>query len=397
MDIVPRKEDIQFAKKLVEVRESPKGGRGGRGVFALVDIPEMTFVGPYPGRVYSNAAHALAKRRKQTTGEYALDFWMVQPERYAPARPGTSGRSKREVRIRPGGNAEQYRYKFDSSSWVIDPADGRGILTKYKHAVAPYINEPSVGERANMYWVYNIALHRVEFWTSETIKKGSELLLCYGSLYPRKYQTSCTRTPATRQYALHYIYDNTTMHPEVFEPDSLHDATQRFGGQLTPAQRQRYINLIGASKADKNGAKYLDLFAPAPPERAKRPLGNDNSNVSGNGTNTDGAKRRRVSVTTSPVTRPPTFNTRRPRQARPGSIAIATPTLNAPRPRPTSANSTAPNSAPSRQAWLAAMHRLLDKPSVSNADVVQVGRLLASKPSFAYERLPLPRLEAFNE
>ena len=434
MEIVPTKLDIEHAKKLVEVRKSK--GRG-MGVFALTEIPEMTFIGPYPGRVYSDAAYDEAKKMKLTTGEYGLDFWMPRP--VARNTAVVAGRPNRQVRARRPNIG--YTYEYDDG-WVIDPADGKGnIMPRFINAVAPYINEPGRQEQSNMYWVYNIPRHRVEFWTSEKIKKGDELLLCYGTTYDRSYETSCN-SKNNPQYALHFIYDDDSSEsPLPLSNNNRRNAVQNFGLKLQnegkEAALQQYMRLI---KAKNHAANFLRLYnirtigtptLPPPSQgttRAKRlrpsvnaarprpsvnaavrarPVSTKNSTNSilrmTNNNNNNNNNRPQKRRSTQPIPRsPPGSRARRP-------SPIPTPALNAAGPRVfreaeasprnniARRNTVMPNVTLQQTRWLKAMHRILDKPTVSNADVAEVHRLVAVRPVFKFNRNPMPALEHFNE
>ena len=167
-------DEIQRMRRAVEVRPSP---HGGRGLFALRRLKQDTFVGTYPGAVLSEDLYERLVARFPEYDTYAVQFWMPTATRQL------------------------------DRDWVINPGDPRstGLLRRWKSAFTPYVNEPPPGKEPNLFWVWNLALHRVEMYTSKTVQAGQELFICYGHTYERKgYTTACSSLPPNRIMALHF-------------------------------------------------------------------------------------------------------------------------------------------------------------------------------------------------
>lgn len=170
------------------------------GVFATRDLPKHTFVAAYPGRVYLESEW---KKLNKPSTTYMVGMFSIVKSRG--------------------------KYAIDTSALVIDPSDasGKRITERYKQSAAPYFNEPVARQEAikgkppgwfrsgmtkyqpleahpNSMWVWNLADKRLEVWTWAAVRKGEELLLCYGPDYARTYETSCT----TRSIATHMVVDN---------------------------------------------------------------------------------------------------------------------------------------------------------------------------------------------
>ncbi len=137
----------------------------GLGVVADEDLPAMTRVATYPGPLFSAREYERRVRSGKSTGTYAVDF-------YAPGRDG-----------------------LPKSGWVLDPGTASGLRGPCRSALAPRVNEPSRRQRPNLMWVWNLPRHALEFWTTRPVRRGRELLACYGTEgnYPRAYGTCCTR------------------------------------------------------------------------------------------------------------------------------------------------------------------------------------------------------------
>lgn len=159
------------------VRAVPVPGKG-LGVVATRDLPAGTYVGTYPGRLYSLDAYASRLDSGRTTSKFAVDFY----------KPDASGRAR--------------------DGYVLDPGTGRGeVRPKYADWVAPLVNEPGPAELPNLVWVWNLPSHALEFWTSKAVPAGAELLACYGTEgeYPRGYCTSCVTRQRSVELPLHVI------------------------------------------------------------------------------------------------------------------------------------------------------------------------------------------------
>lgn len=224
---LPSKMDVIHAQKLVYLKTTEKG----TGVFALTNIPADTYIGLYPGRLYTRRAYENALGRGEASLKYGMDMWMVVPR---------------------GSNGAYTFYK--PGTWFIDPSTADGLRPEYAHAVTPYINEPSKGQRPNVRMVYNIPKHSVEFWTSRSIKKDDELTMCYGSKYGRNYDTPCSKNNINEDEE-YVIYDAGQTVPVPLGTQSSRYRTKRleaalkaFVSRMSANTRAMYQNLSGPAK-----------------------------------------------------------------------------------------------------------------------------------------------------
>ena len=163
----------------VEVRPTEHG----LGVVSKRTMRPFTFIGVYPGQVYHEEEFEAQKKSiKEVKGEYAVDFYKLQPD----------------------GTIDE--------AWVLDPTLPTGQLDpKFaRGAVAPFVNEPivfkswkKVGAKnkyrqveprhanPNLMWVFNLLKGTLEMYTYAWIEPNEELLICYGGKYTRTYTTSC--------------------------------------------------------------------------------------------------------------------------------------------------------------------------------------------------------------
>ncbi|AAZ10371.1 SET domain containing protein, putative [Trypanosoma equiperdum] len=143
----PRNSLHLFAK----VRQESKGGVG---VVALKNIPALTIVGVYPG--YCDALSGEHAKLGRPTAKYALmdlncaDYFNV-------------------------------------------------VFEEFQSTFTPFINEPGEDERSNCGWIQETKNKdgRLSVMTCRGIRKGEELLIGYGPVYPRSYP---------------YTYDAFTFH-----------------------------------------------------------------------------------------------------------------------------------------------------------------------------------------
>lgn len=159
------------------VRAAPVPNKG-MGVIATQALTAGTYVGTYPGRLYTLDSYAARLDSGRTTSKFAVDFY----------KPGASGKAR--------------------DGYVLDPGNGQGeIKQKYAGFVAPLVNEPGPRELPNLVWVWNLPSHTLEFWTSRHVAAGAELLACYGTEgeYPREYCTSCVSRRRSVEQPLHVI------------------------------------------------------------------------------------------------------------------------------------------------------------------------------------------------
>lgn len=169
--IVPTPDEFNQERKYTEIRPTIPGK--GTGVVARIDIPAFTRVIVYPGIVYSE---------KQYTRKIFTYAWQA---------PSVSIQRNRRGKLTVTGNTDVY----------VDPGTERGNLRKaFQVYAGPYINEPSPWESPNLILVHHYAREphaAMEYWTGkEGIKRGQELLVCYGGKYKRQYRTSCTEKDA---------------------------------------------------------------------------------------------------------------------------------------------------------------------------------------------------------
>lgn len=132
---------------LLEVKEIKKGPRKGNGLFAKADIP-MGVRFPYLGQI--------------------------------------------KVRV-PKDDDAVYVIQAGPDGAIID---GNPALAKTKNkAISPpvFANEPSTRQKPNAEFQHSEDGNEVFLHPLEDIKRGQEILVCYGRKYPRKYKTSCPK------------------------------------------------------------------------------------------------------------------------------------------------------------------------------------------------------------
>ena len=157
--VVPTRDELLQERHMLLGKEI--AGKGF-GVFARRDIPPWTPLCVYPGHVYSvNKHHDTEDPRR-----YALSFFRVMSD----------GAIRRDV--------------------VVDPSplrDGLGstVDDAFAGCMAPRLNEPSQGEAPNVVWVMDVPAQRIFLYSYDRgLKMGEELLIHYGSTYPRTWQES---------------------------------------------------------------------------------------------------------------------------------------------------------------------------------------------------------------
>lgn len=149
----------------------------GLGVVAAKNIPAYTLVGTYPGERFTASEYGKRRERGLTDGKFAVDFW----------KPDVAGSAR--------------------SGYVIDPGSHDGtLLPRFKHAVAPLVNEPDHRAAPNLIWVWNLPKYSLQLYTLVPVAKGQELTLCYGhGGYVRDYTTSCVTRPGEVEPELHVV------------------------------------------------------------------------------------------------------------------------------------------------------------------------------------------------
>lgn len=158
-DVKPSASDRRIQADILKVQSVP--GKGV-GVVARRDLPAWTCLGPYPGKVFTADQHDELKKKGILDHEYALDFFKAVP-----------GAAIME-------------------SDVIDPRDAKDLEVPPEFDYPTlYLNEPDSTRRPNVAWVWNFPKRRVEMWTATDVRKGEELVICYGTGYTRSYKTSC--------------------------------------------------------------------------------------------------------------------------------------------------------------------------------------------------------------
>ncbi|EPY35139.1 hypothetical protein AGDE_07568 [Angomonas deanei] len=133
------KKSLTFLKKA-----SIASKAGGTGVVAAEDIPAYSIIGVYPG--YPDALCGEQAKLGRPTSIYAL-------------------------------------MDLNCADYYND------VFIELQKTFTPFINEPNESERSNCAWIQEI--HHVEGRLSvisiKEVKKGEELLIGYGPLYPRSY------------------------------------------------------------------------------------------------------------------------------------------------------------------------------------------------------------------
>lgn len=162
--------DDQMRDVASKVRLTSVPGKG-LGLVSRVALPAWTRVGVYAGRLFGSRSHHKLKAMGVTTGKYSVDFYK---------------------KTRAGAVRENY---------VLDPGAGDKLDPRHANVLAAFINEPAVGQKANVVWVRNYATGRMELWTKRSVRAGEELTACYGEDYPRTYKTPCTKSTDP----LHYV------------------------------------------------------------------------------------------------------------------------------------------------------------------------------------------------
>lgn len=166
-DVFPSKQE--FHRECVMLRKRSSPAKGGLGVFAARDIPGWTQLLVYPGRAYYNREWN-AVFKNPTTGRtdryYAIGFFRMRPDNTI----------RRDL--------------------TLDPSplhDGGVVDIRYRKYCGPYVNEPAPQERANAVWVLDVPAQKLCLYSFDGgIRKGQEILACYGPGYMRSYHTACT-------------------------------------------------------------------------------------------------------------------------------------------------------------------------------------------------------------
>lgn len=147
--------------------------KGGWGVFARRPIRAWQPLLVYPGRVFYNRDWNNMYPRGSTDRRFAVGFFRVRPD----------GSVRRDLTLDPS-----------------PPADGGALDPLFAPYMAPYLNEPSKGERANAVWVTDVPAHKLMVYSLVDIPAGAEVLVCYGpsASYKRNYRTPCTLPPQSQ-------------------------------------------------------------------------------------------------------------------------------------------------------------------------------------------------------
>jgi hypothetical protein len=208
-----------------------------KGVFAAKDVPQFTFIGVYPGRVYPTAEFAQWLREGKKSLDYAVELWDVETD----------------------GTLVEGRF-------VIDPTRGKSMPDpEFANGTALYINEPPMAQlnissgkptwnvskaKPNAMWVFNIAHRRMEVFTSRPVKAGEEIWVCYGANYHRHgYVTSCNH-PNIKDIELetHVVYP-----PHIPTPIPRSKYSKSMVRMATGGRPTKRARLVGANAA--NGLK----------------------------------------------------------------------------------------------------------------------------------------------
>ena len=172
-DVFPSKQE--FHRECVLLRKRLNPAKGGFGVYAARDIPGWVQLLVYPGRAYYNRDWNAAfkdRRTGRTDRAYAIGFFRQRPDNTI----------RRDL--------------------TLDPSpvhDGRVVDIRYRKFCGPYVNEPGPGESANAVWVLDVPAQKLCLYSFEGgIRRGQEVMACYGPGYPRSYQSACTGTARRR-------------------------------------------------------------------------------------------------------------------------------------------------------------------------------------------------------
>jgi hypothetical protein len=141
----------------------------GKKVVTTKKVSRWTFVGVYPGRVYTKQQHKQYVKRHLLNDMYALDMFKLKYSR-------------------KGGGMRYLDTTFD----IIDPSLGKDIDPMFAKAFPCRLNEPGKGAVSNCVFVYNLIDERIEVWTDIDIPANTELTICYGESYPRHWISSCS-------------------------------------------------------------------------------------------------------------------------------------------------------------------------------------------------------------
>lgn len=150
---------------LLEVRPSLVAG-AGRGCFAMVDIPAVTVLGTYPGRLRS--AHDYALKLSQVGPHVAQYCWTIGDLAVDPT-------DERGILLENPGVP-----MFESAPAVLN----RGILAPLaKPTTLALINEPGAGGDVNTQ--VEVVGDQVYFITERLVMAGEEIYIDYGQSYDR--------------------------------------------------------------------------------------------------------------------------------------------------------------------------------------------------------------------
>lgn len=136
----------------------------GKGCFAGQNLPQFALVGVYPG-IIINERQLSVKLSKLPTLQHQeqVSAYLVHSKLHSTPQ----------------------------SKCYLDPTNDFGTLdANWSHNPVLYINEPDVGQVANVQPVWNYDRDRLELWTSHEVKQGDQLLVNYGCSYSRNYATS---------------------------------------------------------------------------------------------------------------------------------------------------------------------------------------------------------------
>ena len=148
--------------ELLENRE-----KCGNGIYASRDIPALTRIGIYPGYPDPNSAEQCARGR--LSPKYALA-------------------------------------EFNAADYYNVP------FVELMDTVTPFLNEPGEHEGSNTAWLQEnsskVENGRLSVLTVRDIKKGEELTLSYGPLYPRDYPYAYDGMFTITQYGVFFSLSN---------------------------------------------------------------------------------------------------------------------------------------------------------------------------------------------
>lgn len=265
MYIRASKKDLDTIQKYGLIKR-PSSAGGGNGLFTTTAIPGNVCLGVYPGRIMHTNEFDDGVEKGKTTGVYAVAMYLLIPNAKSIAQNPT----------------------IDWGSWTIDPEGLHGQMhPDFAQSVTPYLNEPPINGKANVRWVVNYKKHTLEMWTCTNVAAGSELFICYGPEYSRKYKTSCNTKNAPSEWA---IFDTKPMKVDWnnnrFDIAKIVTVNQ-YWKKLTPIAKQNYATFVqtqlkqwgspssnsnksNAARTSPNSKGPLNMVHPNPTEANRR-------------------------------------------------------------------------------------------------------------------------------